>query len=494
MVGSFFNWFRRGYPGSRGSSLLETAASTEAMVLRVIAVLVLTAFVAKTCTTAPHPGLEGRSAGVLAAFVAFVVLVVAIVAVFAASAASSVGATSSAGATRPAGAAHPAGSANRATGWRARLGGPQPRLIFLLIGLSAASAALAALQPEGSWELGPALVACFAAIGLTRRAAVGTFALAAVALLAVGGIQGDDGRVASALIFTALPWFVVFRLLREVRIQRDALEASRLAEARAAAAAERGWLVREMHDVLAHSLSALALKLETTRLLARDRGVDGEVARAVDDAHGLAASGLQEARQAIATARGDEVPGPERIGLLVESFGEQSRLPATLEVRGAPQALAPEARLALYRTAQEALTNIRRHATAERVEVKLDYLPGRTVLVVEDHAAAETPPPAAVGVTGGTDMTGGTDVTNGGYGLTGMRERAELLGGRLLAGPTADGFRVELWLPRQPPAAAGTSMPSAGARRSTPRSTHRSRRGDETGALPTSAGTREDGR
>ena len=75
------------------------------------------------------------------------------------------------------------------------------------------------------------------------------------------------------------------RLLRYVVAQRDELQASRAAEAEAAAAAERGRLAREMHDVLAHSLSALALQLEATRLLARDRGVDEEVTREIDRAH-----------------------------------------------------------------------------------------------------------------------------------------------------------------------------------------------------------------
>ena len=103
-------------------------------------------------------------------------------------------------------------------------------------------------------------------------------------------------------------------------------------------------------------------------------------------------------------------------------------------MRGEPRELPPEARLAVYRTAQEALTNVRRHATAERVDVKLDYSPDSTVLVVEDHAVPGSPPPAAVGLTDG-------------YGLTGMRERAELLGGELLARPTSSGFRVELRLP-----------------------------------------------
>ena len=127
-----------------------------------------------------------------------------------------------------------------------------------------------------------------------------------------------------------------------------------------------------------------------------------------------------------------QLPGPERIGLLADAFGEQSGLPIALEVHGKPRELAPEARLAVYRTAQEALTNVRRHATPEHVAVRLDYLPESTVLVVEDHARTGTPPPIALGTAAN------------GYGLTGMRERAELLGGQLLAEPTGDGFRVEL--------------------------------------------------
>ena len=194
-------------------------------------------------------------------------------------------------------------------------------------------------------------------------------------------------------------------------------------------------MAREMHDVLAHSLSALALQLETTRLLARNRDADADVIRAVDQAHQLAAGGLDDARRVIAAARGDELPGPERIDLLADAFGQQSGLPVAVEVSGEPRELAPDARLAVYRTAQEALTNVRRHAAAERVEVKLKYLCDRTVLVVEDHAAADTPPPAGLGLNGS------------GYGLTGMRERAALLGGELLAEPTADGFRVELRIP-----------------------------------------------
>ena len=103
-------------------------------------------------------------------------------------------------------------------------------------------------------------------------------------------------------------------------------------------------------------------------------------------------------------------------------------------VIGEPRELSSEARLALYRTAQEALTNVLRHSAAERIELRLEYRDEGTQLVVQDFGP-------------GAPVTVGPGSPGGGYGLTGMRERAELLGGRLRAEPTTDGFVVELWLP-----------------------------------------------
>jgi signal transduction histidine kinase len=311
---------------------------------------------------------------------------------------------------------------------------PAGRRIAALVGVTAAAAALAVLQPNGPWQNGAVLVGLIAALRLERLAGALMLAFTVAVLMTVSAIAGHADMLVSVL-FTAVPWFLVMRLMREVAEQRNELQASRAAEAEAAAAAERGRLAREMHDVLAHSLSALALQLESTRLLAANRGVDEDVTRAIDRAHQLAAGGLQEARRAIASARGDELPGPDWIGVLADTFGDQAGLPVTVNVRGEPRELQPDARLAVYRTAQEALTNVQRHATAERVEIELAYLPLSTVLVVADHATAGTPPPAPM------------ELTGNGYGLTGMRERAELLGGELSAEPTDDGFRVELRLP-----------------------------------------------
>jgi signal transduction histidine kinase len=92
--------------------------------------------------------------------------------------------------------------------------------------------------------------------------------------------------------------------------------------------------------------------------------------------------------------------------------------------------LSAEARLALYRIAQEALTNVRKHADASNVDITLHYATDGIELTVENE---------------GTPLA--SPLPGGGYGVSGMRERAELLGGRLEAAPMAKGFRVRLWIP-----------------------------------------------
>jgi signal transduction histidine kinase len=210
------------------------------------------------------------------------------------------------------------------------------------------------------------------------------------------------------------------------------LEQTRAAQVQAAALSERQHLAREMHDVLAHSLSALTLQLEGARLLAAAEQPDsGRIGAALERAHHLAQAGLRDARRAIGTLRDEELPGPQRLTGLAHEFERDSGVSCHLEVAGERRELDSPARLAVYRTAQEALTNVRRHANAERVELRLGYEPLGTRLVVEDF----TPN----GARAAPDSQG--------YGLTGMRERAELLDGTLTAAPTGTGFRVELWVP-----------------------------------------------
>ena len=218
----------------------------------------------------------------------------------------------------------------------------------------------------------------------------------------------------------------------------EELRESRAAHAESVAIAERSRVARDMHDVLAHSLSALALQLEGARLLARDRGADPEVVAAVERAHHLAAGGLAEARQAIGALRGDELPGPERLPALVDAFAESSDARCELRVTGTPLELPSEARLAAVPHGPGGADE---HPPPQRRGPRRD----RAALRAGRHDAGRAGPRA--GRARSRRRRPANAGAGGGYGLTGMRERAELLGGRLCAEPTGDGFRVELWLP-----------------------------------------------
>jgi signal transduction histidine kinase len=305
---------------------------------------------------------------------------------------------------------------------------------FALLILS--SATLVALQPRGPAFLGAFIAVAAAALRVRGIPGTVIVGLALIAL-PIAEIVGRDKSVFGALLqeLGVIAFFVVARLAGRLaegqeqaeRLLRE-LEETREAQARAAVLGERQRLAREVHDVLAHALSGLALQLEGARLRAATHD-DPELVDALERAHRLARSGIAEARRAIATLRDEELPGPERLPSLVAEFERDTGIPASISIAGDSHELDPDARLTLFRTAQEALTNVRKHAHAERVELQLAYERTGARLSVEDFG----------------DPT--RDGDGSGYGLTGMRERAELLGGTLAAGPTGAGFRVELWVP-----------------------------------------------
>ena len=187
--------------------------------------------------------------------------------------------------------------------------------------------------------------------------------------------------------------------------------------------------------MLAHSLSGLALQLEAARLLARTTGADQRIVAALEQAHELARRGLVDARQAMSALRGDPVPGPEQLPSLIDEHRHLTDTPCQFTVEGDPVELTPDARLAVFRTTQEALTNIRKHTTGQTAHVHLSWTAEGARLAIEDNGTAGTPPaqPGAAG-----------------YGLAGLSERADLLGAHLTAQPTPGGFRVELAIPAQP--------------------------------------------
>jgi signal transduction histidine kinase len=305
--------------------------------------------------------------------------------------------------------------------------------------LLAASAALMWLQPEGAGIAG-IFVGVSRIVPLIRKhrsiplTVVGLVVVAV--LVAMAGHASVTTAVLNAITLGAFygMFFLALSLGEANQLAEDLLvelEQSRAAEARAAGLAERQRLAREMHDVLAHSLSGLMLQLEGARMLAAADARDPRLPGAIERAHRLGKAGVDEARRAIEMLRDDELPGPDRLPTLATQFEQDQAIPCRLTVTGTAHDLSSEARLALYRVAQEGLTNITKHAHPVRVELRLAYEQATTRLTIEDFGSTPAPTP----------------VDNGGYGLTGMRERAELLGGTLTTGPTPTGFRVELEVP-----------------------------------------------
>jgi signal transduction histidine kinase len=242
------------------------------------------------------------------------------------------------------------------------------------------------------------------------------------------------GAVGTAVGVTALVLASINRRTREEQLDQLEVSLARKQAAieehsRAAALAERARIARDVHDVLAHSLAGLSLSLQGARLMLVRDGASPEAVEQVTRAQGLAAEGLAEARRAVAALREDVVPDVRALGDLATAYRLESGATADFEVEGEVQTLPAEVMSTLYRTLQEALANTRKHAPGAPVDVTLSYA-DVVRLTIEDRQGRRPsrPPP-------------------GGYGLLGMRERADLVGGSLEAGPTSNGWRVELKVP-----------------------------------------------
>ena len=300
--------------------------------------------------------------------------------------------------------------------------------------------ALTALAPEAM--VFPAVAAAgITAIRPLREAAVVALpgAVAMLVAVAVGSAPIGVALGGLAAIFGGAMIGVTRRETQERALQAFSVDMARArADAEAARAdaetaraellAGRNHLARELHDVLAHSLSALSLQLEALdAVLASAPERTPAVAAQLEQIKRLVRDGLDEARGAVRALREDLPPLPERLGSLAGDRG------AAFEVTGAVRDLAPEVALALYRAAQEALTNVVKHAPGATVRVGLEFAPDAVTVRVEDNGAASAD--AALATSGG------------GYGLQGLRERVLLLGGSVDAGPHNGGWRVAATVP-----------------------------------------------
>jgi signal transduction histidine kinase len=316
------------------------------------------------------------------------------------------------------------------------------RLLFAcLVGAGLIGAIIDRLNPHG-----PAYILSFmtvAGIGLRLRRrpaiAAGTVVIAALAWAEGSTSSNPTGAalnvaIGAGFLLVAAAFAGANRDANDRAQEMLRLEAeTRQAREESAVLAERGRIARELHDVLAHTLSGLAVQLEGARLLAEHTHADPRLVEQVSSAQGLARSGMAGAKRAVATLRGETLPGPEQIPELVEHARLATGAAVTFRVDGEPGTLAPELGLPLYRAAQEALANVAKHASGALTDVIVTWASAHVTVEVTDH--------------GGTP----TGLPSGGFGLTGLAERAALAGGRLEAGPHADGWRVRLTMPRARP-------------------------------------------
>ncbi len=353
----------------------------------------------------PAPGLHGRALGVTLALLAFAMMLLASI-------------------TRPFSAL------------RHRI------QAAVIAAMAAAGICLVALQPQGPAGLATGIAVWMA---IVRLPLIQGIALSGVTGIALDGTAVHSGSSPAAVLadtlLLALLGMIAF-FIQQARASQDntellfaQLEDARDAQTRAAAFAERGRIAGELHDVLAHSLSGAAIQLQAARMLAERDEVSVQVRTAIDRSGELVKTGLANARQAVDALRGDKLPGVDQLEVLVSSFRDDTAVDAVLTVEGGARSLPAAASLALYRGAQEALTNIVRYAPGATAHVVLRYEDGGTTLSVEDHLPA--------GSTPGEGLAG----VGGGRGLTVMRERIEQVGGSARAGPTGDGWRVELVVP-----------------------------------------------
>jgi signal transduction histidine kinase len=199
-----------------------------------------------------------------------------------------------------------------------------------------------------------------------------------------------------------------------------------------AVAEERNRLAREIHDSLGHYLTAITMQLQAAGKLVATQ--PERAAASIAKAEEMARESLAEVRRSVAALRAspmDTATLDDAIDELVQNLRDGG-IATTFTVRGTSQSLPIQTKTALYRAAQEGLTNVRKHANASAVEIELAYEPEQATLTIADNG------------------TGQRGQKSEGFGLLGLRERVVLLGGSLEAGDDPEGgFRLHVVVPLQ---------------------------------------------
>ena len=275
----------------------------------------------------------------------------------------------------------------------------------------------------------------------------------AAAVTVAGAAFIDPGATPSAVFLTAVAILlgVVVRVRRSGERQLE--EQERRHSGERALLEERQRIARELHDVVAHHMSVIAIQAEAAPYKTADPLP--ELVESFGEIRASALAGLAELRRVLGVLRtsGQDTtpqPGLADLDALLDS-ARSGGVSVTVTCSGNPVPLPEGVDLSAYRILQEALSNAMRHAPGSHVQVHVAYRPDGLALEVRNDAVSAASSAVPVLVASGARAAGGL-AAGGGHGLVGMRERATMLGGSLETGPTADGgFRVIAVLPVSPP-------------------------------------------
>ena len=318
-------------------------------------------------------------------------------------------------------------------------------LPVVLFGVMSATS-VAALSDHGRPLMSFAIIAAAAAGG--RSALVDGWIVAATGMLAIivgAAVVGAPLSSTVGYCLTLVVALLIGHSRRSYRVQADQAtlllaraDQLRTEQSLVATLTERARIAREVHDVLAHSLGALAIQIQVAAVLSERNDAQGALA-VLDRAHRIAAEGLVETRRAVHTLRTDNRPLEQELAQLIAAHQITHDVQVTLEIHGHIHSLPPDATIALLRIAQESLVNAAKHATGQPVTMRLDFSDSQTTLTVVN---------ALPGLASAAAVEPRPDTIADGYGLVGMRERLLLLHGSLSARARAGHWEVAAEVPR----------------------------------------------
>jgi len=304
--------------------------------------------------------------------------------------------------------------------------------IVFLVAMTLYSAVTAVSRPAASAVAGLVASTILAATLIGGGPQVAQAAIASVALIGLGWLAGENTRAG--------------RVYAGQQAERAAEKAAAAAAEQAeqvsrALAGERAQIARDLHDIVAHAMSVIAVRSGVARMVIDSDPDQARDALAIIEITTRRA--LHEMRLLVGMLRapGDQpaelspVPGLADLDRLIADTAVAG-VAAEMDVEGEVRPLPPAADLSAYRIVQEALTNVVRHAGPAHARVRIGYRPGElSIEVTDDGPRGQAPRPIAR--------------AGGGHGLIGMRERAALFGGRVEAGRHGSGFRVRAVLPTE---------------------------------------------